>query len=130
MQSKRTEKSSEWEKSMPRLWDRGKSGGVGTGFGNYPKGKQRGSMTCPWSHSLAAKLRFTFRSSDPRFKATASPSPFGTPGLNGSNTEEAKEQKMACQAFLNHTSDLTGGRSRKNGNLLQNWLTALQEKAA
>ena len=29
-----------------------------------------------------------------------------------------KEQKMVCQAFLNHTSDLTGGRSRKNRNLL------------
>lgn len=54
--SKRTEKSSEWEKSMPRLRDRGKAGEVGTGFGNYPKGKQRGSVTCPRSHSLAAEI--------------------------------------------------------------------------
>lgn len=98
-------------------------------LGIIPRGN-RGSVTCPWSHSLAAKPRFTSRSSDPHFKATASPSPSGAPRLNGSNMEEAKEQKMACQVFLNHTSDLTGGRSRKNGNLLQNGLTALQEKAA
>lgn len=118
MRSRQTEKSSEWEKNMPCVWDREKAGEAGIGFGNYPKGKQRGSVTCPQSHSLAVKLRFTSRSSDLHFKATASPRPSGAPRLNGSNTEEAKEQKMVCQAFLNHTSDLTGGRSRKNRNLL------------
>lgn len=38
--SRQTEKSSEWEKSVPWL-DRDKAGAAGTGFGNYPKRKQR-----------------------------------------------------------------------------------------
>ena len=88
--SRQTEKSSEWEKSVPCVWDREKAGEVGTEFGDYPKGKKRGSVTCPRSHRLAAKPRFTSRSPDPHFKATASPSPSGAPRLNGSNTEEAK----------------------------------------
>lgn len=115
---------------MSCLRDREKAGEVVKGFGIYPKGKQRGPVTCPGSHSLAAKSRFTSRSSDPHFKATANPSPSGAPRLNRGNTGEAKEKKMACTAFPNHTSALTGGRSRKNGKLLQKGSTGLQEKVA
>lgn len=100
MWSRQTEKSSEWEKSVPWL-DRDKAGGGWYRIGNYPRGKQRVSDLPMVTQPQLVASRFTSRSSDPHFKATAG-WPFWCPKAKSITWEEAKEQKMACQVFLNH----------------------------